>query len=123
MIEELSEWFIPDKILFRENQKEVVERVFKNFKNGEDADNLFVSGYSGVGKTLLMNIIIQDKSLHKYINAKDYNTTRRLFSALQNSKKQMTCDIVQEFIESMKNNPKMSRTNFIKIRIFYFFKF
>ena len=60
MIIELSDDYIPEKILHRDSQIKEIKKIFKNFKKLGMGTNLVILGVTGSGKTCLIKKIIYE---------------------------------------------------------------
>lgn len=61
-LKELTEFYIPERILHREQQLNEIREVFKRFKEYGTAKNILIQGFSGTGKTASINKILSEQT-------------------------------------------------------------
>lgn len=107
MIEELSEEYIPNEILHREEQTEKIREIFSNFKKNKVGTNCLILGVTGSGKTVLIKKIIKEEDNSLYISCDNtltaYKTLKFLFG-INSKTHQETLDLA---IKELKKNPKV----------------
>jgi len=109
MIEELTEGYIPANIFFRDEQIGRIKKTAENFKKFGSAQNLILQGYTGTGKTAVIEFI------KKTINPKDYlfaigsvnQTSHQLLKSMFNMSYSTIGKVITEAILSLKENPKI----------------
>lgn len=80
----LSPHFIPDELLFRENEIKEIYKILEISKKGEKPPNLFIYGKTGTGKTCTVKKAIEKLGNDKgkanivYLNCRIYNSRYRI---------------------------------------------
>lgn len=107
MIIQLSDEYIPETILHREEQLLEIGKVFKNFKKTGMGVNLALLGVTGSGKTTVIRSIIETENSSIYINCAETKTTFRTLMQICGKKVKTRSDILAEVITSLKENPRI----------------
>lgn len=107
MLTELTEIYIPDIFIHRENQLNFIRKIFSNFKEHGLAGNVILIGSSGAGKTSTLKKIISEQDNHIYISASEANTTNKLLKLLTHSNSHSSSDLLIALKEKFKEDPKI----------------
>jgi len=107
MIIELSEEYLPEKILFRDKQIKQIKDVFENYKKFGMGTNLLILGTTGSGKTTIIKKVIEDENNSIYISCSNKKTAHEVLKALYNIKIRNQSDVLDKTIEELKEKPKI----------------
>jgi Cdc6-like AAA superfamily ATPase len=107
MIDILNEDYIPTSFPHREEQLDEIEKVFKQYAEFGDGDNLFLSGDTGSGKTSLIRYTKEKYDNCLYVNAKQLNTARKIFMDLTGKKNRTVSDLYADFVIKIKSQPRV----------------
>ena len=108
MIKELTEFFIPLKILHRENQIKKIKSIFKNFQEQGIAENLLVQGVTGSGKTAVITKVVYDEDGgHIFISGASTKTAFRTLKAIVDLKYNTADRLLSEGIRKLNQSPKI----------------
>lgn len=107
MIKELTEGYIPKKVLYREKQAEKIRNTFDNFSKYGIANNLFILGVTGSGKTTIIRKIIEEKNNHIFISGAITKTSFKTLRALFDLKYQTNDRLLVEGIKKLLREPKV----------------
>lgn len=107
MIIELSEEYIPERFVDREEQYGKIKKIFSNFKKFGCGTNMAIFGVTGSGKTSLIKKIIQEENNSKYINCQNVRTTHKVIQELFNIKAKELADVSSLAVEELKRSPKV----------------
>lgn len=107
MILQLTEEYIPEKILHRQDQIGKIREVFRNFKKSGMAENLVILGVTGSGKTTIVKKVIEDENNSIYINCNEHKTTFRILQSICGAKVKTQAEILGKTIEYLKENPRV----------------
>src|SRR3990167_10079865 len=107
MITEIMDYYTPEQFLFREDQVKKVETVFQFFNRDGFADNLFITGVTGSGKTSIVRKVISEHNNCLYISCKEKNTTKRIFQQIAKSQHFTVSDVVDKMIVMLQTNKKV----------------
>ncbi|MCL4383018.1 MAG: AAA family ATPase [Candidatus Marsarchaeota archaeon] len=87
--EVFSPYYLPQKLLFRENEISKIEKALAPSLKGERGRNLFVYGKTGSGKTSCVKYVINEaknipniKIAISYINCRIYNSRYRILNKI-----------------------------------------
>jgi Cdc6-like AAA superfamily ATPase len=95
------------EILHRDEQYRLIKKNFELFKRDGFANNILVQGVTGSGKTATIKKIINEEESCFYVDCKEYNTTKKIFAYFSKKRNIATCDIINKFIEELKDNKKV----------------
>lgn len=104
---ELTEQYIPDKFLFREEQVHKITQTFINFKNKSLANNLILLGTTGAGKTSILQKIILDQNNNLFVSANENRTTNRILKKLSGKNHRSDSELLSSLINQLKQEPKI----------------
>ncbi len=105
---ELTESYLPDKILFRDDQIREIEEVFKKFKRHEQPKNLLIHGFSGSGKTTCINdVLSRQNGNYIYISGTQCITAHQILKGITDLNYNTREKILSEAIRNMKHNPQI----------------
>lgn len=107
MITQLSEEYIPEKIIHRENQLKEISSIFINFKKTEMGTNLAILGVTGSGKTTIIRKVIEEQNNSIYINCNETKTSFKTLSKICMKKVKTQSDVLEEAIKSLQKEPKI----------------
>ncbi len=107
MIKELTEFYTPKKILHRDTQIKTIEKVFDTFKEFGMASNLLIQGYSGSGKTTVVDMIVSKKNNHVFVSGASTATTCKTLKAIFDLNFNTEERLLNEGIKQLKKNPKI----------------
>lgn len=106
MIKELTEYYIPEKVLHRDEQTKEIEAVFKNFKKQGMASNILIQGVTGSGKTTVINKIIQKENNSVFGSGSttktSFRTLRAMFDINCNTNERLLTEIVSRLHQTPK---------------------
>lgn len=105
MIIELSEEYIPKKVLFRDKQVMQIEEVFKNYKKFGMGTNLLIFGTTGSGKTTIIRKVIEKENQSVYVSCSDKKTAHSTLKAIFDIRVKNQSDVLKKTIEKLKENP------------------
>lgn len=98
MIKELTEYYAPEKILFRDSQIKEVQAVFRNFKEQGMASNLLIQGVTGSGKTTVIKKIIDEEDNNVFGSGSttktSFKTLRAMFDLNCNTNERLLTEII-----------------------------
>jgi len=82
--EDLTEAFVPTRLLHREGQVRELERCLKPALKNRSIENIFLMGTSGTGKTTIARWILENyfKEISAYINCWKYRTTHEVLKEI-----------------------------------------
>jgi cell division control protein 6 len=87
--EVLSPHYTPNKLLYRENEINNIERALAPSLKGERGRNLFIYGRTGTGKTSCVKYVIEEvknlaniKAKISYVNCRIYNSRYRVLNKI-----------------------------------------
>jgi len=109
VIKELTDSYVPDKILHREKQIKRIKDIFINFKNLGFASNLLIQGVTGSGKTISVMKVISDvgDDNYFYTTATQPTTTLKTLKSLFDTNKGATSDVIVYGIKKLKEKPRV----------------
>lgn len=98
MIKELTEYYTPTKILFRDSQIKEITNVFRNFKEQGMASNLLIQGVTGSGKTTVIKRIIDEEDNNVFGSGSttktSFKTLRAMFDLNCNTNERLLTEII-----------------------------
>lgn len=107
MIKELTEYYSPQIILFRDAQIEEIRNVFKNFKEQGMASNLLIQGVTGSGKTTVINKIIGEEDNNVLGSGSATKTSFKLLRAMFDLNCNTNERLLTEVIYKLQKEPKI----------------
>lgn len=107
MIIELSDFYIPKKILHRDKQIHTLREVFINFKKYKCGTNLAIFGCTGSGKTLIIRKIIEEENNAIYISGANTKTAFKTIQAIMKLKTKTFEETLRKTIEKLRKEPKI----------------
>lgn len=107
MIIELSDDYIPEKVLYRDKQIKEIKQVFKNFKEFKTGTNLAILGVTGSGKTCIIKKIIEEEDDSVYISCSETLTPFKTIKSIFNLNIKTYEELLKKTIEKLKTNPKI----------------
>ncbi len=106
MLNELTEFYIPDKILHRDEQLDKIREVFKRFKELGTAKNLLIQGFSGSGKTACINKVLSEQDNHYiYVSGSKQITSTQILKAITDLTFNTRERLLSEAIMMFRKNP------------------
>lgn len=109
MIIELTESYIPEKILFRDKQIEKIEKTFRIFKEFGTAASILCQGYTGSGKTSVLRKVLNQDGNDSFIFAigSTSHTCHQLLKSIFDMNYSTLGKLLTEGINKLKKNPKI----------------
>lgn len=107
MIIELSEEYLPDKVLFRDKQMKQIKEVFQNYKKIGLGTNLILLGVTGSGKTTIAKKVMEEENNSIYTSCADKKTSHAVLKSIFNIKIRNQSDVLEKTIEKLKKNPRI----------------
>ena len=107
MIIELSEEYLPEKILFRDKQILQIKEVFNNYKEFGMGTNLLILGVTGSGKTSLIKKVMEDENNSIYVSCSNKKTTHEVLKHLFDIRIRNQSDVLEKTIEKLKKEPRI----------------
>ena len=109
MIIELTESYIPDKILFRDEQLEKIKKTFRIFKKFGTAASILCQGYTGSGKTSVLRNVINEEGNDSFIFAigSRNHTCHQLLKSIFDMNYSTLGKLLTEGINKLKKDPKI----------------
>jgi len=104
---ELTEQYIPEKFLYREEQFKKIEGTFLDFKKDKFSTNLILLGTTGAGKTSILKRIIKDNDNTLFTSVADNKTTNKILKSLSNKKHHSDSDLMEGLIKDLKQTPRI----------------
>lgn len=104
---QLSENYVPKRILFRDKELNELREVFNNFEKWKVGTNIALLGVTGSGKTTLLKQILKEKDNSVYISCLDTKSPCNTIKKICNSKKRTFSDVQSETVNMLKANPKI----------------
>ncbi len=105
---ELTEAYLPDKLLFRDDQISEIEEVFKRFKLHEQPKNLLIHGFSGSGKTTCINdVLSRQNGNYVYISGTQCITAHQILRGITDLNYNTREKILSKAINNMKRKPQV----------------
>lgn len=82
-LKELTEFYMPEKILHREDQLNAIREVFDRFREYGTAKNILVQGFSGAGKTACINKVLSEQNNNfVYVSGSQQITANQVLKAI-----------------------------------------
>src|SRR3972149_10669355 len=107
MIIQLSDDYLPEEVLHRDNQIKIIKDIFRNFKKMGMGTNTLILGVTGSGKTTIIKKIINEENNAIYVCCSDtqtpYKTIKKMFNLNISTHEQL----LGKTIEKLKENPKI----------------
>lgn len=107
MIEELSEEYLPEIILHRDEQLNQIKEIFQNFKKNKIGTNAIIFGVTGSGKTTIIKKIIKDEGNAIYVSCDETNTAFKTIKSFLNINSKTLQEVLQLTIKELKKSPKI----------------
>lgn len=107
MILELSEEYIPERLLFREKQVMQINEVFENYNRIGMGTNILILGVTGSGKTSIVKRVIEEKNNSIYISCSNRKTSHEVLKAFYEMKVKNQSTVLGETIKKLKEDPKI----------------
>lgn len=107
MIIELSDEYLPEKVLHRDKQIKEIREVFKNFKKLGMGTNLVLLGVTGSGKTVIIKKVIELEDNAVYVSGAETKTPFKTIKAIYNINSKTHEELLRRTIEKLKENPKI----------------
>lgn len=108
MLNQLSDEYIPEEILHREEQLKEIKECFEIFSKSEyGSQSLAVLGVTGSGKTSIIKKIINESKNAIYINCAETKTSFKTLKAISNAKVKTQADMLAKTIDFLKKNRKI----------------
>lgn len=108
MLNELTEFYIPDKILHRDKELDKIREVFKRFKELGTAKNLLIQGFSGSGKTACINKILSEQDNHFiYVSGSKQITSTQILKAITDLTFNTRERLLSEAIRMFRKSPRI----------------
>lgn len=104
---ELSDFYIPQEILHRDQQISTIKEIFTNFKKFNSGTNLIIFGVTGSGKTTIMKKVIAEENNSIYVSGSETRTTYKTIKAFFNLKIQTHEELLRRTIEKLEKTPKI----------------
>jgi Cdc6-like AAA superfamily ATPase len=104
---ELTEQYIPDNFLFREQQINKIIDTFKSFKENGQGNNLILLGTTGAGKTSILKKIIRDNDNFVFVSVSEHKTTNKILKSLTKRNLHSDSDLQSSLIEDLRKSPKI----------------
>lgn len=107
MTQQLCDYYIPKKILFREKELAEIRNVFENFKKYKVGVNIALLGVTGSGKTTIIKKIVEEKDNSIYILGSKTKSPCNTIKEIVKSKKNNFYEVQKETIEKLRKHPKI----------------
>lgn len=107
MIEELSEEYIPQEILHRDEQLAKIREVFNNFKKYKSGTNLVLFGVTGSGKTTIVKKICREENNSVYISCDRTLTCFKTLKELFGVKAYPKSELLEKIITQLREKPRI----------------
>lgn len=107
MIEELSEDYIPEEVLHREEQIKKIKDIFQNFSDNKVGTNILILGVTGSGKTLIVKKVMKEMNNSVYISCDNTLTAYKTLKSIFNINSKTHQEILELTIKELKKNPRI----------------
>lgn len=107
MVKELTEYFLPEKILYREEQIKQIKKVFDTFNNFQIGSNLIIRGVTGSGKTTVIKKVMNGEKNVLFASGSTTITSFKTLKALFDIKCLTIEKLITEAINKLKKNPRI----------------
>lgn len=109
MLLELLQDYIPNRLLFREEQIEKLENVYNQFKEFGISNNHCLLGPTGTGKSTVINFVLKnkDKEYYTLISAKGIKKTYAIFQKILKSKSNNYLNLMDDIIKEFKEKRRI----------------
>lgn len=108
MVNVLSDYYLPENVLHRDEQLNKIKGVFSNFEKFKAGTNLLILGVSGSGKTTIVRKVSEESDNSLFISCNETKTTFKTLKHMFNLKQgQYHHDILEKIIEILKDSPKI----------------
>lgn len=103
----LTESYIPDKILFRDEQIQQIIKSLESYKRNGKGYNLLIRGTSGAGKTATLQYISQQyNGFVRYASGVYYNNWSSIIKELSELNYRYGDVLIKEFLKNLNQYPK-----------------
>lgn len=97
-----------EELLIREEQSDMIEKVFKKYESEESISiNLVLIGVTGAGKTFTLNQIISKYPNHIYISAATKKKSNQIISLISGINVRRTDILLEKTIDFLKKSKKV----------------
>lgn len=107
MIKQLTDYYTPNHLLFRESQIEEIEKCIKNFIKFKVGANKILVGASGTGKTATIKHLMNKNDNCIYISASDEKTSNRILRQICPKKIKTIDKVIKNLKQELTDNPKV----------------
>lgn len=107
MIIQLSDDYLPEEVLHREEQMKVIRDIFKNFKKMGMGTNMLILGVTGSGKTTIIKKVIKEENNAIYISCSETQTPFKTIKKIFNLNISTHEQLLSRTIEELKKQPKI----------------
>lgn len=104
---ELQDSYIPKAILYRDTERAQLAEVFKQFREHGSASNYLIFGYTGSGKTLILQDLMNGAGDVLYVSGARIKTSLKILRELTNKAHHGIDNVLSCIISSLKKNPKV----------------
>lgn len=106
ILKELTEFYMPEKILHREDQIKEIKNVFKQFKEFGTGSNLLLCGFSGSGKTTVINNVLSEQENNFiFVSGSQQITAHQILRAITDMTFTTRERLLSEAIRKFRNHP------------------
>lgn len=99
--------YIPEKVLFRDEQILTINKSFEDFKQFGKGDNLLITGRSGSGKTATLKSIVKTHNgFFNYISGSNYKTLGSILRGLFNISQRNVTNLIHLSITRLNEKPQ-----------------
>ena len=107
-LKELTEFYIPERILHRDEQLTTIREVFEIFKQSGTAKNILIQGFSGSGKTASINKVLQEQpNSFIYVSGAQQITAHQVLRAITDLSFTTRERLLSEAIRKFRNDPRV----------------
>ena len=108
ILRELTEGFVPEKVLHRDEQLERIRKVFENFKKLGLGSNILIQGFSGSGKTVTVKRVLQEYNGDcVFVSGAQANTAFKLIRSIFDVNSVTIERALSEGIMKFQKNPRV----------------
>ncbi len=107
MLIQLSDDYIPENILHRQEQLLEIKKIFNNFAEIGMGTNMAILGVTGSGKTIIIKKVIEEENNAIYINCNETKTCFKTLSAISQSTVKTTSLALSNAINKLREDPRI----------------